>query len=822
MIRTTLTSRMPTLRLVGTLLTWAMLAGRPTDAQAEFRIGVWQPGGVLPADTLFTQDTVDDLDALGVDLLINTPTQVGVASGGYQDFEESIMEQWSGAEPPGSRGFVVQFAPEGHSRGYAWYLERYAGSLCDRNLHNPMTGSERMDLGETVDLLVTKWRAYDAFYGYRIGHESTPCGGIYNAATYANMVTVIDSIRAHDTTRRILAIGNTRSRAWTSAEQNAFRTHFFRPASESGPANIFMQAIYELGPHHDSETEVQTEIDQIVAGLNTIGTMVRTAIAEDRSKAEWHFIANVGDHWRTRTTPCDHPFRRVPTVAELKAQVYLALSRGATGITYYLYTSSEPTSCVDNYRYNGLVEYQDPANDNQRARRMPHWNRVKTVNDTLRTLGDTLNPLTWMAGFPAASLSASTLIDSVWASADSAAAGRLEFGQFHNAEADYLLAVNRDSLWTGGRRTLDLRFDTAQMQSDGAGEGYYFVEEIVTDALDTLVADAHSHVWVTQQTLAPGDARLYRIEPALIISGPEQVEFAENSMDTVATYGATDADGNPVAVTLEGTDAGRFTISGDTLRFHSAPNYEGPADKVGNNVYNVTVTASDGSLSASRSVAVTVTDVAEPPEPPTIEAVAPAATHGHERLDVRWTAPANAGRPALEGFRVEYCRRRCKPFESPWPGHQEVAGDSATSTTLTRLLSDRQYHVRVRAWNEEGDGAWATATGRTNDPPRCKRAMASDSDSVRVFAAQAAPNPFNLRTTIQFQVPASGAVSVTIYDLTGQVVRTVAPARDLEAGWHTLVWAGRDDAGAPVASGVYLYRLTWGEQALVRKITLLK
>ena len=45
MTRTTLTFRMPTLRLVGTLLILASLAGLPTGAWAEFRIGVWQPGG---------------------------------------------------------------------------------------------------------------------------------------------------------------------------------------------------------------------------------------------------------------------------------------------------------------------------------------------------------------------------------------------------------------------------------------------------------------------------------------------------------------------------------------------------------------------------------------------------------------------------------------------------------------------------------------------------------------------------------------------------------------------------------------------------------
>ena len=80
-------------------------------------------------------------------------------------------------------------------------------------------------------------------------------------------------------------------------------------------------------------------------------------------------------------------------------------------------------------------------------------------------LGDALNPLTWDAGFPSDRLSNSTLVDSVRLSANHAAAGRLEFGVFHDDAADYVLAVNRDSLRTGGSQTIDLRFDTRQMQS---------------------------------------------------------------------------------------------------------------------------------------------------------------------------------------------------------------------------------------------------------------------------------------------------------------------------------------------------------------------
>ena len=573
---------MPTLRLVGTLLILAALAGLPTGAWAEFRIGVWQPGGHIggqpeghvgvpfDVDTSFTAATVADLDALGVDLLINTPNRVGIDPSGdvgeFQAFEESIMSQWSGTGPNGPRGFIVEHAPEGLprfrlnlSQGYPWNLTRYAGSVCDAAIFSTtrpfMRPSMRRRLGETVDSLASKWTGtdYGGFYGYRIGHEADPCvryripgtnpprwidGGIYNSATYDNMVTVIDSIRAHDTEHRIVAVGNTLAPAWTSAEQTAFGQRFFRPATEPGPANIFMQEIYFLRPDDTTEDEVQARFDLLRIGLDTIGTMVHTARNDNNNnrKAEWHFIANVGNQWRTETDPCNRQILRSPTAAELRAQVNMALSRGATGITYFLYTSSDPNRCnFEGRRYDGLVTYDQSGQS--RMPRPPIWNRVRTVNNTLRTLGDALNPLTWDAGFGTDSdnpLPNSTLVNAVRLNANHAATvGSLEFGLFHNDDADYVLVVNRHNLTTRGSQTIDLRFDTQQMQSDDAGNGYYIVEEIVTGTSYTVLADGNSHIWITQQDLAPGDAQLYRIERMEVPTAPQNLTAVEAGDGTV-------------------------------------------------------------------------------------------------------------------------------------------------------------------------------------------------------------------------------------------------------------------------------------------------
>ena len=82
-------------------------------------------------------------------------------------------------------------------------------------------------------------------------------------------------------------------------------------------------------------------------------------------------------------------------------------------------------------------------------------------------------------------------------------------------------------------------------------------------------------------------------------------------------------------------------------------------------------------------------------------------------------------------------------------------------------------------------------------------------------------NPFNPSARIAFSLPVRGRARMDIYSLRGRRVNTLIDA-ELSAGWHDLVWDGTDDAGRPLASGVYLYQLKTADALLSRKLTLLK
>ena len=91
----------------------------------------------------------------------------------------------------------------------------------------------------------------------------------------------------------------------------------------------------------------------------------------------------------------------------------------------------------------------------------------------------------------------------------------------------------------------------------------------------------------------------------------------------------------------------------------------------------------------------------------------------------------------------------------------------------------------------------------------------------RTQLAQNAPNPFNSQTILSYFLHAPGPARIEVFALSGQRVAVLQQGPQ-QAGYHRLRWDGRDDAGRPVASGAYLYRLMTDETVLTRKLILLR
>ena len=83
------------------------------------------------------------------------------------------------------------------------------------------------------------------------------------------------------------------------------------------------------------------------------------------------------------------------------------------------------------------------------------------------------------------------------------------------------------------------------------------------------------------------------------------------------------------------------------------------------------------------------------------------------------------------------------------------------------------------------------------------------------------PNPFNPTTTLRFDIPEVSDITVTIFNMLGQKVRTFN-YQNTSAGYHSVKWNATNDLGEQVGAGVYLYQLQTKDFVKTRKMVLLK
>jgi immune inhibitor A len=154
----------------------------------------------------------------------------------------------------------------------------------------------------------------------------------------------------------------------------------------------------------------------------------------------------------------------------------------------------------------------------------------------------------------------------------------------------------------------------------------------------------------------------------------------------------------------------------------------------------------------------------------------------------------------------------------PFPGNTNNTTFSDSSTPAATTYGGAPTNVQVSSITTIGQIIQANlivtlASGTEDDPPTSLPSTA--------LLNQNYPNPFNPGTVISFNLTSAQNVTLDIYNLTGQKVRRLYDDR-ATAGETSLTWDATTDAGEPVASGVYLYRLTSDGQQLTRKMVLVR
>lgn len=156
-----------------------------------------------------------------------------------------------------------------------------------------------------------------------------------------------------------------------------------------------------------------------------------------------------------------------------------------------------------------------------------------------------------------------------------------------------------------------------------------------------------------------------------------------------------------------------------------------------------------------------------------------------------------------------------------WP--EDITYDPDNSGTPLASLGVHEH------WNNETDMQYSRNLG-TGDGIELVKVFAPASVDAEIRAASRDfrllsnyPNPFNPVTTIRYALERDAQIRLTVHDVSGRHVRTLVSGFQT-AGSHTVRWHGTSNDGAPMPSGVYIYRLQTadGTHNMSRRLTLLK
>lgn len=171
-------------------------------------------------------------------------------------------------------------------------------------------------------------------------------------------------------------------------------------------------------------------------------------------------------------------------------------------------------------------------------------------------------------------------------------------------------------------------------------------------------------------------------------------------------------------------------------------------------------------------------------------------------VDLAWTIGHADG---LLGFNVYRSVASDAPLEKLNP--TLLPADEGTSFRDSRVRPGTVYRYQLGAIDTDGEFLSPVVSLET---PKAVTAL-----------YQNFPNPFNPSTTISFSLSRPQRVVLTIYDVSGRIVRRLLD-ENVTFGRTDVTWDGHNDNGTRVGSGVYFYRFQAGRQVFTRKLTVLK
>ena len=174
---------------------------------------------------------------------------------------------------------------------------------------------------------------------------------------------------------------------------------------------------------------------------------------------------------------------------------------------------------------------------------------------------------------------------------------------------------------------------------------------------------------------------------------------------------------------------------------------------------------------------------------------------------LNWTTATETNN---RGFEVEK-----QSGNSNWEGIGFVTGKGTTTEPQSYSFTDNNvsngtYYYRLKQIDFDGSFSYTKEV---------EVAVGILPDHYSLF--QNYPNPFNPTTAIQFQVPKISNVTIKIYNMLGQEIKTLFSGQ-VQQGTYSVEWNGLNNEGTRMSSGTYVYRITTKEFVQSRKMILMK
>ncbi|MCP4705871.1 MAG: T9SS type A sorting domain-containing protein [candidate division Zixibacteria bacterium] len=197
-------------------------------------------------------------------------------------------------------------------------------------------------------------------------------------------------------------------------------------------------------------------------------------------------------------------------------------------------------------------------------------------------------------------------------------------------------------------------------------------------------------------------------------------------------------------------------------------------------------------------------------------------------ITINWTAPGDNG---TDGTATMYdIRFSTSPVNSDnWTSCNQAVNEpnpqlcgSEENFTITNLDPDTWYYIAMTSLDE------ALNRSELSNVIAVKTQSLSldvETDNINIpenfQLAQNYPNPFNPSTKIEFSIPVTAYVTISIFNVLGQETNTIVDEIK-PAGNYTITWNGTDSYGQKVSSGLYFYRINANDYTESKKMALVQ